>query len=103
MPLSKKQVQIDKIQVGFSPRFTGIQADTTVRDGEGILTHVTITGAAGAVIDFFDGPAASAITIAHFPATTGPGTYTVNQTFANGLHMSIATSATDMIVGTGGL
>lgn len=102
MAASAAQVQIDKIQVGSSPRFTAQTAGTLVRAGVGILVAVTITGAAGALIDFWDGPVGSGTNIFHGPVTLGPGTYWVYQSFANGLNIVIATAATDLVVITGG-
>jgi hypothetical protein len=99
------QVQINKIQVGTSPRFTAIVADAIVRADAGIIVAVTITGAAGAVIDLWDGAVGggSSQLLFHIPATLGPGTYWVYKAFNKGLHIAIATAVTDILVITGGI
>lgn len=102
MATSGAQVQIDKIQVGYSPRFTAITAGTLVRKGSGILVAVTITGAAQALIDLWDGPVGTGQNIFHGPITLGPGTYWLYQSYANDLNIVIATAVTDLVVITGG-
>jgi hypothetical protein len=103
MPYSGQQSQVDKVQIGTSPRFTAITAGALVRAGVGICRYVTITGAAGAVIDLWDGAVGTGQLIWHAPATLGPGTYWIEQSFANGLNIVIATAVTDLIVATGGI
>lgn len=103
MALTGRQIQIDKIQVGYSPRFTAITAGTLVRKGEGIVTGILITAPAGAVIDLWDGPVGTGQQILHVPATLGPGYYPVYQSFANDLNIVIATAVTDILVETGGI
>jgi hypothetical protein len=99
------QVQIDKIQVGTSPRFTAITGDILVRADAGIILGVTITAPAGAVIDLWDGAVGGGTSqlLFHIPATLGPGTYWVYKAFNKGLHIQIATAVTDILVMTGGI
>lgn len=99
------QSQIDKIQVGTSPRFTAIAADTLVRSGSGIVVAVTITAPAGAVIDLWDGAVGGGNSqlLFHIPATLGPGTYWVYKAFKQDLHIAVATAVTDILVITGGI
>lgn len=97
-----KAVQIDKLTIGDSPRYTAIQAATLVRKGDGVLVAVTITGAAGAVIDLWEG-STGGTNLFHGPATLGPGTYWIYQSFTGDLIMTIATAVTDMIVITAGI
>lgn len=99
------QVQINKIQVGTSPRFTAIAADTLVRAGAGILVGVTITAAAGAVIELWDGVVGGANSqlLWRCPATLGPGTYWCYKAFKQDLRIGVATAVTDILVMTGGI
>lgn len=102
---SGQQVQIDKIQVGTSPRFTAIAADTLVRAGAGILVAVTVTAAAGAVVELWDGAVGGANSqlLFRFPATLGPGTYWIYKAFKQDLRIGVATATTDIVVITGGM
>lgn len=103
MATSAQQAQIDKIQVGYSPRFTAITAGTLVRKGAGMVLCITITAAAGAVVDLWDGPVGTGTNIWHQPATLGPGTYWLYQSFANDLNIVVATAVTDQLIVTAGI
>lgn len=103
MALTGRQIQIDKIQVGYSPRFTAITAGTLVRKGEGIVVGVIITAAAGAVVDLWDGPVGTGQQLWHEPATLPPGYYPLYASFVNDLNIVIATAVTDLLVVTGGI
>lgn len=100
-------IRADGIQLGQSPRFTAITADSPVRGStgdKGILVAITITAPAGANIQLWDGPVGSGSSTLLFnvPTTLGPGTYWIYQDFKNGLHILIATAVTDCVVITGG-
>lgn len=97
-----RPIRADGIQIGTSPRFTAITADTVVRRGDGIFRAITITGAAGGVIDIWEGTVGTGTQLMHIPATTGPGTYWADQSFSGDLHIVIATAVTDLLVLTGG-
>lgn len=103
MALTGQQSQIDKIQVGFSPRFTAITAGALARKGVGLLIAVTLTAAAGANTQLWDGTVGSGNQLFNGPTTLGPGTYWVYAAFANDLNYVIATAVTDMVVITGGI
>jgi hypothetical protein len=105
--------QIDKLVVGFSPRFTAVAAGTLVRAGVGILVAVTlgIAAAAGGTVALFDGnggaPAQISPTI---DATKGPITLWIYQAFGQtvgvttqGLYITVATAVTDAIIVTAGI
>lgn len=110
---SGQQAQADKIQLGFSPRFTAVGGPTVVRAGVGILVAVTlgIAAAAGSTTQLFDGtggaPAQISPTIDN---TKGPITLWIFQAFGQtvgvttqGLYITIATAVTDAIIITAGI
>lgn len=105
MALTGQTSQIDKLQVGFSPRFTAINAGALVRAGVGIVLFVTITAAAGALITLWDGAVGGGTSNQLFngPTTLGPGTYWLYAAFGQSLNYSIATAVTDMVVATAGI
>jgi hypothetical protein len=110
MPLgtvSGLQSQIDKLQVGTSPRFTAITASTKVRDGAGICIGVQlgIAAAAGGTVQMFDGdPAGAGVAISPiYDATKGPIMLWLYQSFAQSLYIKIAVAVTDCSVITAGI
>lgn len=114
MAASGQQAQIDKLIVGYSPRFTAIQAATLVRAGVGILVAVTlgIAAAAGSTVALFDGnggAGASQISPT-IDATKGPITLWIYQAFGQtinvttqGLFLTIAAAVTDCNIVTAGI
>jgi hypothetical protein len=105
MALTGQTSQIDKLQVGFSPRFTAINAGALVRKGVGIAIAVTLTAAAGANTQLWDNTVGggSSNQLFNGPTTLGPGTYWLYAAFANDLNYVIATAVTDMVVITAGI
>jgi len=98
-----RPIRADGVQIGTSPRFTAITADTVVRKGDGLLRFVTITVVGAGVIDLWEGAVGTGTQLAHFPANMPAGTYWFDQSFSGDLHIVIATAVTDLVVGTGGL
>jgi hypothetical protein len=103
--VSGQQSQIDKLQVGLSPRFTAVNAGALVRAGVGILIAVTLTAAAAANTQLWDGAVGGGTSNQLFngPTTLGPGTYWLYAAFSQGLNYVIATAVTDMVVITAGI
>jgi hypothetical protein len=103
MALTGQQSQIDKLQVGFSPRFTAVNAGALVRKGVGVAIAVTLTAAAAANTQLWDGAVGTGNQLFNGPTTLGPGTYWLYAAFANDLNYVIATAVTDMVVITAGI
>lgn len=103
MALSGQQSQIDKLQVGYSMRLTAINTGALVRKGVGIVLLVTLTAAAGANTQLWDGAVGTGQQLFNGPTTLGPGTYWLYSAFSADLNYVIATAVTDMIVATAGI